>query len=334
MPEGDTVARAAGRMQTALAGRVVTGSDFRVPRWATADLAGRTVLEVVPRGKHLLTRFSGGLTLHTHFRLEGSWHLYRPGEPWTGGPHWQIRVVLTTAERVAVGYRLPVIDLLPTSEEANVVGHLGPDVLGPDWDLERVLVALTAEPDRPVGAALLDQRILAGLGNIYRTEACFLHGVTPWTPVGSVEDPGRLVERARALIRANIDRPERSTTGSSRRGETHWVYGRGARPCRRCGTPIRRAEQSVAPPPPDPNHPNHPAGPVKRAGPAGGPTRVTYWCPSCQRGPGPPDAGPASGAPGPGGTSRRATGAAVGRRPFRAAAIRPGTGRSGGPGRG
>lgn len=270
-------------MRAALAGHVVTGSDFRVPRWATADLTGRTVLEVVPRGKHLLTRFSGGLTLHTHFRMDGSWHLYRPGEPWTGGPKWQVRVVLTTAERVAVGYRLPVVDLLATAEEASVVGHLGPDVLGPDWDLGRVLAALAAEPDRPLGAALLDQRILAGLGNIYRTEACFLHGVTPWTPVGAVDSPAKLIERARTLIRANVDRPEQITTGSARRGETHWVYGRASRPCRRCGTRIRRAEQSVARAMPDPGEP------------AGNPTRITYWCPSCQRGPGPSEAETAAG---------------------------------------
>jgi endonuclease-8 len=310
MPEGDTVARAAARMRAALGGQELTRSDFRVPRWATADVVGQTVLDVVPRGKHLLTRFSGGLTLHTHFRMDGSWHLYPPGERWTGGPQWQVRVVLATPHRVAVGYRLPVVDLLATTDEASVVGHLGPDVLGPDWDAERVLASLAADPGRAVGAALLDQRVLAGLGNIYRTEACFLHGVTPWTPVDAVDDLATLVERARKLIRANVDRPEQSTTGSSRRGEQHWVYGRAGRPCRRCGTRIARADQ--------------PVGRSASGSTASGGTmadvddtaRITAWCPSCQRGP----------APGTGtGTGTGASGASR---------VRPGTGRSGGRDRG
>ena len=134
VPEGDTVWLAAQRMHEALAGRVLTRSDFRVPQLATADLSGRTVLEVVPRGKHMLTRVEGGTTLHTHFRMDGTWHLYRPGDRWTGGADWQVRVVLANAEWEAVGYRLPVVELLPTAEEDRVVGHLGPDLLDDGFD--------------------------------------------------------------------------------------------------------------------------------------------------------------------------------------------------------
>lgn len=178
MPEGDTVWLAARRMQEALAGRALTRSDFRVPALATADLAGRTVLEVVPRGKHLLTRLTGGLTLHTHFRMDGSWHLYRPGDRWTGGRDWQVRVVLENPEWQAVGYRLPVLELLPTAEEDRAVGHLGPDVLDDAFDAAEALRRLLAEPDREIGMALLDQRLLAGLGNLYRCEVLFLRGLT------------------------------------------------------------------------------------------------------------------------------------------------------------
>ncbi len=195
MPEGDTVWRAAQRMHEALAGRELTRSDFRVPALATVDLTGRTVLEVVPRGKHLLTRLSGGSTLHTHFRMEGSWHLYRQGDRWRGGPAWQVRVVLENAEWQAVGYRLPVVELLATDAESGAVGHLGPDLLAEDWDLTEALCRLRADPSREIGLALLDQRNLAGLGNLYRSEALFLQGLTPWTAVADVPDLPALVER-------------------------------------------------------------------------------------------------------------------------------------------
>src|SRR3954451_3746360 len=120
VPEGDTVWLAAHRLNAALAGRVITRSDFRVPQLATTDLTGRTVREVVSRGKHLLTRIDGGLTLHTHFRMEGAWHLYRPAERWKGGPNHEVRVVLANADWTAVGYRLPVVELLETADEARV----------------------------------------------------------------------------------------------------------------------------------------------------------------------------------------------------------------------
>jgi endonuclease-8 len=264
VPEGDTVWLAAQRLRDALAGRVLTTSDFRVPQLATTDLTGREVLDVVPRGKHLLTRIEGDLTLHTHFRMDGTWHLYRPGDRWRGGPDFEVRVVLANAEWVAVGYRLPVVELLRTTDEGDAVGHLGPDLLGPDWDLAEAVRRLLADPDREIGLALLDQRNLAGIGNLYRIEMLFLRGLTPWVRVGDVPDLPALVQNGRRLMLANRGRIEQSTTGSLRRGETRWVFERQGRPCRRCGTRIQSAEQG------DPPY-----------------TRLTYWCPSCQLGPAP-----------------------------------------------
>lgn len=264
MPEGDTVWLAAQRLRDALAGQVLTTTDFRVPQLATTDLTGRTVLDVVARGKHLLTRIEGGLSLHTHFRMDGSWHLYAPGDRWTGGPDWQVRVVLANAQWQAVGYRMPVVALLATAQESDVVGHLGPDVLADDWDLDEALRRLRTDPDAEIGLALLDQRNLAGLGNLYRTEVLFLAGLTPWVRVADVPDLPALVERGRRLMLANRDRWEQSTTGSLRRGEDHWVFERSGRPCRRCGTRIVSAEQGPAPQ-----------------------QRLSYWCPRCQFGPAP-----------------------------------------------
>src|SRR5688572_5182963 len=133
MPEGDSVFLAASRLNAALAGLELTRTDFRVPRYATLDLSGRRMTEVVARGKHILMRTTGGTTIHSHFKMEGEWHLYRPGERWHG-PGWQVRVVLETESWVAVGFRLGVVDVLPTERESEIVGHLGPDLLGPDWD--------------------------------------------------------------------------------------------------------------------------------------------------------------------------------------------------------
>lgn len=193
MPEGDTVLQTATRLHEALAGQVLTRSDLRVPRFATADLSGRTVLDVTARGKHLLTRIEGGLTLHSHLRMDGAWRVYAPDERWRGGPGHQIRAILANAEHIAVGYRLPVLELLRTSEEDRVVGHLGPDLLGPDWDPGPALDRLLAAPERSLGEALLDQRNLAGIGNVYKCELCFLARVTPgspWAPSPTARSPG------------------------------------------------------------------------------------------------------------------------------------------------
>jgi endonuclease-8 len=261
VPEGDTVYRVAAQLHEALAGRQLVRAELRVPAHATADLTGRQVLATVPRGKHLLTRLSGGLTLHTHLRMDGRWQLLRPGEPWTGGPEHQVRAVLAAEERVAVGYRLPVVQLLRTADEHLAVGHLGPDLLGPDWDLAEAVRRVAADPARPLGEALLDQRSLAGIGNVYAVELCFLAGVTPWTPVGEVAVLERLLAKAQYLLELNKLRPGHITTGDARRGRQHWVYGQGRRPCARCGTPVRVAQHDRE--------------------------RPAYWCPRCQRGPAP-----------------------------------------------
>ncbi|MFD8454671.1 MULTISPECIES: Fpg/Nei family DNA glycosylase [Streptomyces] len=264
MPEGDTVWQAARRLDDALAGKVLTRSDFRVPRYATVDLTGRTVLDVTPRGKHLLARVEGGLTVHSHLRMDGSWKVFSPGQRWSGGPAHQIRVILGTADRTAVGYRLPVLEVLRTADEQRAVGHLGPDLLGPDWDPARALDNLRADPARPLGEALLDQRNLAGIGNVYKCELCFLLGITPWLPVGELpaDRAAQLPSLARRLLEANRDRPVRRTTGV--RGQDLFVYGRAPRPCLRCGTSVRVADQGD-----------------------GSRDRPTYWCPTCQSGPAP-----------------------------------------------
>ena len=259
MPEGDTVFRAARSMNKALAGRVLTSTDFRVPRHATADLSGQTVTEVVPRGKHLLTRTDGGVTVHTHFKMEGTWHLYRPGSRWRGGPAHEIRAILKNAEWVAVGYRLGIVELIPTAREHLAVGHLGPDILGPDWDLELALRNLLAKPDRAIGDALLDQTNLAGIGNIYKNETLFLKGLHPWTPVSQVGDLASVVTLAQKLMQVNAEHWSQTTTGNTAPGQRQWVFSRGGQPCRRCGTPIRTGMQG------DPAV-----------------ERFTYWCPGCQ----------------------------------------------------
>ncbi|MBW5255019.1 DNA glycosylase, partial [Streptomyces sp. P01-B04] len=218
MPEGDTVLQTAKRLHSALAGQVLTRSDLRVPRFATADLTGRTVLGVSSRGKHLLTRVEGGLTLHSHLRMDGAWRVYAPDERWRGGPSHQIRAILANATHTAVGYRLPVLELLRTKDEEQAVGHLGPDLLGPDWNADTALRNLLADPARPLGEALLDQRNLAGIGNVYKCELCFMARATPWLPIGRLPEPtaALLVTTAKQLLEANRDRPVRTTTVGAR----------------------------------------------------------------------------------------------------------------------
>jgi formamidopyrimidine-DNA glycosylase len=255
--EGDTVYLTAKKLDAALRGHRLLKTDFRVPAFATVDLSGQTVLEVVSRGKHLLLRTDAGVTVHTHLKMEGRWDVYATGRGGRGREH-EVRVVLQTAGSVAVGRRLGIVEVLPTSDEGRVVGHLGPDVLGPDWDPPEVVRRLRAQPERGIGSALIDQRIVAGPGNIYRCEACFLRGLDPWTQVAAVPDVEGVVDLMRRLMEANRTTGRQITTGDTRRGREHWVYGRGGMPCRRCGTPIRR----------------------RAAVPGAEP--VTYWCPSCQ----------------------------------------------------
>lgn len=258
MPEGDTVYRVAAQLHAALAGRVLTECDLRVPQCATVDFTGLTVEQVCARGKHLLMRVPGR-TLHTHLRTDGEWHVYRRGTRWRE-PGFRARAVLGTTDTQVVGFDLGIVEVLARDREADAVGHLGPDLLGPDWDRQRAAANLVRDPSRPIGSALLDQRILAGIGNVYRSELCFLRGVDPATPVGAAGDPGRWVDLAREVLWANRNRQPRVTTGELRRGRRLWVYGRRGRPCLRCGTPV---ESGVL-------------------GAGTDPERVVFRCPACQ----------------------------------------------------
>lgn len=200
MPEGDVVWLTARRLHEVLAGRRLTRSDFRVPRFATADLRGRTVLGAVSRGKHLLVRVEGGLTVHTHLLMEGRWRIGRAGPP---PRDHRVRLVLANSEWQAAGYSLGLVELLRTDEEDKAVGHLGPDLLDPAWDAGMAAEAaarLAEDPGRAVGEALLDQTRLAGIGNVYKAEILFLRGVNPWTGVGDVPDLKGLVELAHRLL--------------------------------------------------------------------------------------------------------------------------------------
>lgn len=278
MPEGDTVWLTARRLHDALAGQLLTHSDFRVPRLATSDLSGRRVADVTARGKHILTHVDGGLTLHSHLGMEGSWRIGRPGARTGGGPAHQVRAVLTTATHIATGYRLPVLELLRTAEESTVLGHLGPDLLGPDWDPSEAVRRLLTDPGRTLADALTDQRNLAGIGNVYASELCFLARTSPWTPVGDLTDDltRRTLHTAHTLLDANKHRfarrttrtpaasPSAATRAGGDRDRALWVYGRAHRPCHRCGTPVRSG--AYGPP---------------------GRSRVVYYCPRCQDGSGP-----------------------------------------------
>ncbi|MCY7344145.1 MAG: DNA glycosylase [Pseudonocardia sp.] len=267
MPEGDTVYLSGKRLRAALSGATLLRGELRHPRLVEHDLTGRTVLDVASVGKHLFTRFDDGRSLHSHFKMDGSWHLYRPGMSWQR-PAYEARAVLETQERVAVGFALHDMELLPTADESRLVGHLGPALLDPGWSDEHAAEALhrvTARADHEVGLVLLEQRAMAGVGNLYKTEVCFLLGLSPWTLVRDLPDPAAVITLSRELLLRNADRPEQSTTGELGRGRQHWVFERGGRRCLRCGTTIRVGEQGD-----------------------GVYARVAYWCPTCQPGPTPP----------------------------------------------
>jgi endonuclease-8 len=254
VPEGDTVFRTAATLRDALVGRTLTRCDVRVPRYATVDLSGHTVDEVLSRGKHLFIRV-GPASIHSHLKMDGSWRVAPRGV----APQ-KIRILLTAGEITAAGIDLGILEVLERDSDQDVVAHLGPDLLGEDWNPGQAADNLAADPDRGLAAALLDQRVMAGVGNVYSNELCFLFGRLPTSTVASLVDPHRVVTRARDMLWANRLRLNRTTTGNTARGSQLWVYGRGGQPCRRCGTLIARAEQSDL------------TG-----------DRVSYWCPSCQR---------------------------------------------------
>ncbi|MGV9413310.1 DNA-formamidopyrimidine glycosylase family protein [Nocardia sp. NPDC003693] len=226
MPEGDTVFLAAARLRTALEGKTLTRSDFRVPRYATLDLRGQPVESVGSYGKHLFVR-TPGLSIHTHLKMEGTWRVYEPGQRWTK-PGFTARLILGAEDTEAVGFSLGLVEVLRRADEHTAVDHLGPDLLGPAWDPAEAVRRLSERPDRPVGLALLDQTNLAGIGNIYRSEVCYLRRVHPATPVGDIDDLTALVDEAHRILLQAVTTPPRRVL----------VYGRQRQPCRRCGTGI------------------------------------------------------------------------------------------------
>jgi endonuclease-8 len=196
--------------------------------------------------------------------LTGEWRLVPTGSRRGAGPAHEIRVILATEQWRAIGLRLPVVELIATSREPDLLRDLGPDLLGDDWDEAEALRRLRTDPGREIGPALLDQSAIAGIGNLYKTEALFLTGITPWTRVADVRDLPGLVRRTRRLMLANRDHWPQSTTGDLRHGRDHWVFERYRQPCRRCGSEIRIGKQGTAPY-----------------------DRLCYWCPACQAGPAP-----------------------------------------------
>ncbi len=250
MPEGDTVFRTADKLRTALEGKVLTRCDVRVPRFAAVDLSGQTVDEVLSRGKHLFIRV-GAASIHSHLKMDGAWIIGR-----VRAPAYKIRIVLETPDSRASGIDLGVLEVLDRATDMTTVEHLGPDLLGEDWSAQTAAANLVADPDRPLAEALLDQRVMAGVGNVFANELCFVFGLLPGTAVAQLSGPVRLATRAQQMLWANRLRINRTTTGNTRPGQDVWVYGRAGLPCRRCGTRIETDK---------------------------GGDRVTYWCPTCQR---------------------------------------------------
>jgi endonuclease-8 len=258
MPEGDTLHRTATGLAPHLVGRAVSAARVRAGGPQVGRIVGATITGVEAIGKNLLIRFDNGLEIRTHLRMTGSWHRYRPGERWHRSPA-RARLVLEVPGAVAVCFDAPVVELFETRAETihPTIARLGPDLLDPGWtgaDEDEAVRRLRdpARAESTVSAALLDQRALAGIGNIWRNETLFHERVDPWTPVVELDDATlrRLVVRARALLRDSVGRPP----GRS----PMWVYRRAGRPCRRCGTLVR-------------------SGPLETAIP-----RTTYWCPTCQ----------------------------------------------------
>lgn len=266
MPEGDTVWRTAQRLNRAFAGEMLTRTELRWPSLATLDFTGATTLEVVSRGKHLLHRLDSGHTIHSHLRMEGQWLI---ADAATARPNAQTRALLSTARWAGLGQRLGMLDVVRTDDEHTLVGHLGPDLLGSDWDVSRAVANLT-DAGTTIGAALLDQTNLAGIGTLYAAETLFAERLNPWTPTTDLTDTQltHLVERAHRLLDNGRRHAVQSTTGSTRHGENTWAHGRSGRPCRRCGGTVRVAM----------------IGPPTRE-------RTMFYCPTCQDGLAPTDDG-------------------------------------------
>lgn len=264
MPEGDSVYRLALRLRQALDGQILRAGRLNVPAHATENLRGRTVIGHRTHGKHLFTDFDDDTSLHTHLKMSGSWTVTRPGRYLPDRVKPDVRVLLATEGPTAYGLTLPVVDYGPTSAMNESVAHLGPDPLRSDFDAELAAANFLAQRSTPVIAALLDQRVMAGPGNLWANEICFLRGLWPWRPCGSVDAPALVALVHRAMTHsATVARAHQVTTGDTRRGRQHWVAGRAGKPCLRCGTTVSVTAEV-------------PGDPTRRR---------TWWCPSCQPSP-------------------------------------------------
>ena len=271
MPEGDTIFRAARTLHRALAGRTVTRFESVFPRLTRVDhnqpLRGRTIERVDARGKHLLIHFSGDLVLRTHMRMHGSWHIYRPGERWQR-PRHQMRIVIETGVIDAVAFDVPVAEFATNAQLARTpaLRDLGPDLLAPDFGVDEAVRRIEQRGEMSIADALLDQRAIAGIGNIYKNEALFVARVHPFDPVESLARATieKVVTTAETLMKANVrdgirgGMTARTTTRRADPSSRFWVYERAGKPCRRCGSVIQRSKHG-----PD--------------------ARSTYWCETCQR---------------------------------------------------
>jgi endonuclease-8 len=272
MPEGDTIFRAAQTLDRALAGKRVVRFDSALPALKRVNddrpLAGRTIESVSSRGKHLLIVFSGDLVLHTHMRMNGTWHIYRPGERWQR-PLRDMRVLVATEEFVAVGFNVPVAEFLTARdmERHPQLRTLGPDLLDASFDRDGARQRMRARAAEPIADVLLDQRVVAGAGNVFKSEILFAAGIDPFAPVSALSDADllRVLDLAVKQLRVNVaDRTRslapaagRRTTGSLSPSKGLWVYGRGGLPCRKCGAAIQSRKTGID-------------------------ARLTYWCPVCQ----------------------------------------------------
>jgi endonuclease-8 len=278
MPEGDTIYRSARALQRTIEGKIVIGFETALAKIASVDdntpLAGRTITSVESRGKWLLIHFSGDLILATHMLMSGSWHLYRTGERWRM-PRSRMRIVITTSDWQAVAFNVPVAEFYTARslERSSQIPQLGPDILSPDFTLqqgvERLKQFALKSPTTEVGTTLLNQRVLAGLGNVYKSEVAFSAGVHPFRAIGTLTpaEIERLVEFANRYMKANVVDGKgddivtysgnRRTTHATDRRERLWVYGRQHQECRRCGATIVMRRQGTG-------------------------ARSTYWCPDCQ----------------------------------------------------
>src|SRR5688572_233740 len=274
MPEGDAIYRAARTMHRVLAGHVVTKFETAYAHLDRVNvdtpIVGRTIERCESAGKHHLIVFSGDVILRTHMRMSGSWHLYRHGERWWRGPQ-AMRVRLDTVDWVAVAFQVPVAEFVTAKQLASTdpVAKLGPDLLGREFDRDEAVRRLIVSGHQPIAMSLLDQRMVAGIGNIYKSEVLFMAGVNPFTPASAVPQPvlERMMDIARGLLKDNVIdgsseriqtyRSLRMTNPATGHDESLWVYGRAGKPCRKCATPIEMKKMGIE-------------------------ARSTYWCPNCQ----------------------------------------------------